>query len=324
MAGRKKTILDEVETVESAVAAELTQSNNLNKPGSTAKTTGAKKTAVTEETEKPEKTTKTKKAAATEETAKTARTKKTTNAEKDSEQKKADKSEKTTRGTKKVKTEKTAQTEKPDKPEKATRTKKTTKTGKTPETEKTDEPDKVITADKVTVIDDVDDIVEYIQPISLEALKARYAAAEEDETIRSEGFELAKKSGLVRRARPEETSFDYYSVPATKDDIRTDVDSSLSGNFDSTKSEFDADTVSFEDIVTDEKPQPKVTPPVSREAIQATGNRYGYDTHTTVIYVDESADDGIRRNSEDELTGAFASDSNKHKRRKFPWLRKRK
>ena len=298
MAGRKKTILDEVETVESAVAAELTQSNNLNKPDSTSKTKKAKTAAVTEETEKPEKTTKTKKAAVTEETTKktkTTKTKKSTKTKKDSEQEQTDKTEKTV----------IPQTVVSDKPEKA------------PEAEV------VILTDAVTVIDDTDDITDYIQPSSLEALKARYGAAEEDEQIRNEGFELAKKSSLVRRPRPEETSFDYYSVPTASEDISTNVDSSLSETFDSTKSEFDADTVSFEDIATDKKTMPATNPPVSTEAIRATGNRYGYDTHTTVIYYDESTDDGIQRNTEDALTSAFTADD-KRKRRIFPWLRKRK
>ena len=317
MAGRKKTILDEVETVESAVAAELTQSNNLNKPGNTAKTTRTKKTAVTEEAEQPKKTTRTKKVAETEETTKTAKTTKTgkaTKAKNESEPEQSDKVEKVTKTRKTAKADKTETT---DAPEKVTKTRKNAKTEKAPEAEA------VVLTDTVAVTDATDDIVEYIQPSSLEALKARYGAAEEDEQIRNEGFELAKKSGLVRRPHPEETSFDYYSVPTASEDITTNVDISLSEAFDSTKSAHDADTVSFEDIATDKKPQPAVNPPVSQEAIRATGNRYGYDTHTTVIYYDESTDDGIQRNTEDELTSAFTTDS-KRKRRIFPWLRKRK
>ncbi len=323
MAGRKKTILDEVETVESAVAAELTQSNNLNKPGSTAKTTRTKKTAVTEEAEQPKKTTRTKKVAETEETTKTAKntqTGKATKAKNESEPEQSDKVEKVTKTRKTAKADKAETT---DAPKKVTKTRKNAKTEKAPEAEAVVVTDTVILTDTVTVTDKADDIVEYIQPSSLEALKARYGAAEEDEQIRNEGFELAKKSGLVRRPHPEETSFDYYSVPTASEDITTNVDISLSEAFDSTKSAHDADTVSFEDIATDKKPQPAVNPPVSQEAIRATGNRYGYDTHTTVIYYDESTDDGIQRNTEDELTSAFTTDS-KRKRRIFPWLRKRK
>lgn len=178
-----------------------------------------------------------------------------------------------------------------------------------------------------------DDLVEYIQPSSLDILRARYGEAEEDESIRSEGFELAKKSGLVRRQKPEDAPYGYYGVPTARDEIRTDVDSPLSQVFDTTRSDFDSDTVSFSDIdvepvatTEDEEssiPTEVVTQPVSQEVIKATGNRYGFDTHTTVIYYDESADDGIRRNTEDELNSAFTPDGAK-KRRRFPWLQKRK
>lgn len=333
MAGRKKTILDEVEVIESAVAAELTRSNNLNKPDTTEKAEKVditveaekvekvKKAVKTAETAEAEKAVKTKKTAETEKAVKTKKTAETEKAVKTGKTAKTEKAEKTTRTTKTTKAANSAKTET------ATKTKKTTKAVKEetlPEIIVPDQEVRTEIIEKIEPIPVVDDISEYIQPNSLEALKARYAAVEEDEQIRNEGFELATKSGLIKRPRPEETSFEYHSAPASKDDIRTDVDSSLSAVFDSTKSEFDADTVSFEDITTNKKNELIITPPVSPETIRATGNRYGYDTHTTVIYVDESADDGIRRNSETELTSAFTEDIDKQKRRKFPWSRKRK
>lgn len=180
-----------------------------------------------------------------------------------------------------------------------------------------------------------DDIVEYIQPSSLELLKARYAAVEEDESIRNEGFELAKKGGLIKKSRPENTAFEYFSTPVSpKDEIRTDVDSPLSQVFDVTKSEFDADTASFGDI---DFEKPEVTEPETIEvrtaseetsaaapAVNSTvNNRYGYDTHTRVIYYDESAEDGIKRNSEDELSSAFNDDTASKRRFGF-WKKKRK
>ena len=61
MAEKKKTILDEVEAIESAVAAKLTESKNLIRPKRTVKTAAAEKTAEAEKTVKTEKTTKTKK-----------------------------------------------------------------------------------------------------------------------------------------------------------------------------------------------------------------------------------------------------------------------
>ncbi len=205
---------------------------------------------------------------------------------------------------------------------------------------------------------EVDDIAEYIQPSNLEMLKARYAAVDEDEQIRNESFEPVKKSGLIRKVRPESTIFGYYSSPVSpKDEIRTDVSSPLSQVFDETKTQYDADTVSFSDIELEvkpeekevatqtvpEKPQPKkrgrprkvileVTQPTTEKteetaetetpAPPTVNNRYNFDTHTTVIYVDESADDGIKRNSEDELSAAF-EDNNHKKRRRLPWSAKR-
>lgn len=179
-----------------------------------------------------------------------------------------------------------------------------------------------------------DDIVEYIQPSSLELLKARYAAAEEDESIRNEGFELVKKGGLIKKSRPENTAFDYYSAPVLpKDEIRTDVNSPLSQVFDVTKSEFDADTASFGDIDFEENEKKASELTVSEKsselseekpALNSTvNNRYGFDTHTRVIYYDESADDGIKRNSEDELSSAFTDDTTSRRRFGF-WKKKRK
>lgn len=213
-----------------------------------------------------------------------------------------------------------------------------------------------------------DNIVEYIQPSNLERLKARYAAVEEDESIRSEGFELAKKSGLVKKQRPESTAFDYLAAPVNpRDEIRTGINSPLSQVFDSTKSEFDADIASFSDIninkpkteITEEPkpevkeeptpevkpeeppkrkrgrprknplpPEPKVEEPAPEptpvEPPPTINNRYGFDTHTRVIFVDESADDGIKRNSDEELSSAFVDEVNTKKRRLSFWSRKKK
>ncbi|MBO5421620.1 MAG: hypothetical protein J6A67_06730 [Clostridia bacterium] len=196
-----------------------------------------------------------------------------------------------------------------------------------------------------------DDIIEYIQPSNLERLKARYAAIEEDESIRNEGFELAKK-----KQRPEGNAFDYLAAPVNpRDEIRTDVNSPLSRVFNETRSEFDADIASFADITVnapkpvvkeEEKPEPPTEPPKRKrgrprknpvvpveekkeepaptEPPPTINNRYGFDTHTRVIYIDESADDGIKRNSEEELFQAFTDDMITKKRRLFPWSRKKK
>lgn len=279
---------------------------------------------------------------------------------------------------------------------------------------------------------------EYIQPSSLELLKARYGAIEEDEDIRNEGFELAPRAGLIIKQRPESGVYGYFSGPVNpNDEIRTDVDSPLSKVFDETRSKFDSDTVAFSDIsfeqkkkdaevkaektaeeveapkkrrstkkaeetaAVEEKPKrtrttkkveetaeveekpkrtrltkkaeenveveekpkrtrstkkaeenvevkekPKrtrttkkivesveeITPeaPAEEKAEEEEAppriinNRYGFDTHTRVIYVDESADDGIKRNTEEELTSFFEPESNKKKRGLFAWLQRKK
>lgn len=269
---------------------------------------------------------------------------------------------------------------------------------------------------------------ENIQPSSLDLLKARYGAIEEDENIKNEGFELAKKSGLIRKQRPESQIYGYFSGPVNpRDEIRTDVNSPLSQVFDVTRSEFDSDAVSFSDIsfeqekkdaeikaeeapvevempkrkrttkaaeeaaVVEEKPKrtrttktaedvtlaeekpkrtrttkaaeaeekPKKTrttkttakAEVTEEKPKRTAkkltevvgeidsnisieepappppvinNRYGFDTHTRVIYIDESADDGIQRNSEEELSSLFNPANSSKKRRRLPWLRRKK
>lgn len=290
---------------------------------------------------------------------------------------------------------------------------------------------------------------------SLDSLKARYDTAEENEEIRNDGFELAKKSGLIRKQRPESQIYGYFSGPVNpKDEIRTDVDSPLAQVFDSTRSDYDSNAVSFSDIsleqekkdaeakaedapaevekpkrkrttkasaeaaVTEEKPKkarttkkaaeeavaedkpkktrttkkateeaatteekPKrtrTTKKVTEEAVTAEdkpkrtktakkateqtdavatesveieetkkltelvgeieteipietpapvpviNNRYGFDTHTRVIYIDESAEDGIQRNSDEELSSLFDSNNSKKKRGLFSWLRKKK
>lgn len=108
-----------------------------------------------------------------------------------------------------------------------------------------------------------DDLVDYIQENSLEALKRRFGAAEEDETIRNEGFELAKRGGLVRKPRPENTLEFSEGKINSKDDIKTDSESELSKVFDSARSEHDSDAVSFSDF--DEAPiseaEKKADPP---------------------------------------------------------------
>lgn len=205
-----------------------------------------------------------------------------------------------------------------------------------------------------------DDLVDYIQVNSLEALKARFSEAEEDENIRSEGFELAKKGGLIRKPHPNEESVMPYMSQniSPKDDIPAEKSSELSSVFEATKSEHDSDNVLFSEldinapsvqpeIKTEEKAEEKKSEeptseeppkkkrgrprknPLSEEApaeppkeekeqnkkTEAEAVKKDddseyvltpkYNTHTEIIYVDESLDDGIKRNSDEELEALF-------------------
>ena len=165
-----------------------------------------------------------------------------------------------------------------------------------------------------------DDIVEYIQENSLEALKARFGTAEEDESIRNEGFELATSGGLFIKPRPENL-YQYAAGEVNpKEDISTDSESELSKVFESTKSEHDNDNVTFGDLEigkpetkaeeTTEKPAEE--PESDEEEIQIVKK---YNTHTKVIFSDENLDDGIKRNSDSELEDFFTNEEKGRKRR---------
>lgn len=98
-----------------------------------------------------------------------------------------------------------------------------------------------------------DDIVEYIEGKNLSDLKARYTAAEEDENIRSEGFELAQKSGVFKRIRPSGYNYGYGPQAINpRDEIKSATVSPLSHFFDSAQSEYDNDNVSFKEINIDD------------------------------------------------------------------------
>ena len=184
---------------------------------------------------------------------------------------------------------------------------------------------------------DDDDITEYIQVNSLDALKARFGSAEEDENIRNQGFELAKPSGLIRKPRPE-SSVVFADTNIEKNDINTDTDTELSKVFDSAKSEHDNDNVTFSDLklsgTTEKNEEPKNNPvkPVEKKTKtvvvdedsdeEVTQIVRKYNTHTKVIFTDESLDDGIKRNSDSELEGLF--DNAEKGRKSRLWSRRKK
>lgn len=211
-----------------------------------------------------------------------------------------------------------------------------------------------------------DDLVDYIQVNSLEALKARFGAAEEDESIRNEGFELAKKGGLVRKPRPDEIEMPYLDMNTpVRDDVPTDTGSELSKMFENAKSEHDSDNVMFSDLdINSEKRKPEEkteaaksteTKPAEEVPAEPPKRKRGrprknplppenpeekkqesepksiavesiipakYDTHTEIIFIDESLDDGIKRNSETELESLF--NNNEKGKVSRLWNRKKK
>lgn len=210
-----------------------------------------------------------------------------------------------------------------------------------------------------------DDLAEYV-PSNLQALMARFGVAEEDESIRNEGFKLAEKGGLIKKPRPNDTTSYYMSGHIdSRDDISTEADSELSRVFDSAKSQHDSDNVYFGDLdisktetAAAEEPKPqeaeteknetaaeppkkkrgrprknplpeeipvqeeKISEPEPQKNVEAETTEVvkKYNTHTKVIFVDDSLDDGIKRNSDDELEAVFKEESG---RRKL-WSRKRK
>lgn len=187
---------------------------------------------------------------------------------------------------------------------------------------------------------DDDDITEYIHVNSLDALKARFGSAEEDESIRNQGFELAKPSGLIRKNRPE-NNIEFSDTNINKDDIKTDADTELSKVFDSARSGHDNDNVAFSDLKLNTQPKGKDNIPDTEQTQDKSTERKTktvivdedsdeevtqivrkFNTHTKVIFSDESLDDGIKRNSDSELEGLF---DNAEKGRKFKlWSRKKK
>lgn len=208
-----------------------------------------------------------------------------------------------------------------------------------------------------------DDIIGYIQPGSLESLKSRFSAAEEDESIRREGFELARKSGLIVKKRPE-SSFPYDAAPVKKrDDIVVDPLNGGVSSFEEARSSLTGVDVDFTEIVLDspglsvssstdaavpsdntssvaeEPPKPKkrgrprkiksepktdtdenISSETSEgsagtfsENMASSGNKYGYNTHTRVIYTDDEPEDGIVRNDNDEIESLLMSEKKKRR-----------
>lgn len=150
-------------------------------------------------------------------------------------------------------------------------------------------------------VDENDDITEYITDGSFEALKKRFGEAEEDESIRNEDFNPYISGAKVSKHLQND---DLRSSPSFKNDIIPDnAPSSLAKEFGSAESAFDNDAISFDEIsldLFDDTSKDESTEDIDKDK--------RYNTNTRVIYVDDNTDDGIKRNTDIEVSDVFKSD----------------
>lgn len=149
--------------------------------------------------------------------------------------------------------------------------------------------------------DENDDITEYITDSSFEALKKRFAAAEEDQSIRDEDFNPL----IAGKASKKNAVDELRSAPSFKKEIiDPETPIALAHEFGSADSEFDNDAISFGDIDIDLDSLGSLVDEENKEIDRSEE----YNTNTRVIYVDENADDGIKRNTDTEVTDVFFPD----------------
>lgn len=148
--------------------------------------------------------------------------------------------------------------------------------------------------------DENDDITEYLTDSSFEELKKRFAEAEEDENIRNEDFNPLSSS----KASKKGTEDDIRSNPSFKKDIiNSESPITLASEFGSADSDYDNDAISFEDISIDLDSLGSL---VSDDSSNEIDRSEKYDTNTRVIYIDENANDGIKRNTDLEVSDVFS------------------
>lgn len=160
-----------------------------------------------------------------------------------------------------------------------------------------------VNSDLVPILpDENDDITEYLTDSSFESLKKRFAAAEEDQSIRDEDFNPL----IAGKATKKAVEDGLRSAPSFKKDIiESNKQIPLAQEFGSADSEFDNDAISFGEIDIDLD---------SFESLIVNGERKDidrseeYNTNTRVIFVDEDTDDGIKRNTDTEVTDVFFPD----------------
>lgn len=148
-----------------------------------------------------------------------------------------------------------------------------------------------------------DDITDYIQDKSFDDLVKRFGAADEDESIRNEDFNPL----VMGKASKKNEQDDFRSVPSFKADPITSVATiSTKSAFGTAQSEFDNDAVSFDDIDIGSLGDIVNTEEEKDEDVPESDPTY--DTNTRVVYLDENADDGIKRNTDLEVSSVFTPD----------------
>ncbi len=148
--------------------------------------------------------------------------------------------------------------------------------------------------------DENDDITEYLTGSSFEKLKNRFAEAEEDESIRNEDFNPLTSGKATKKG----TDDDIRSNPSFKKDVfDSEISISLASEFGSADSAYDNDAISFGDINID---LDSLGALVSDDSDIEIDRNEKYNTNTRVIYIDENADDGIKRNTDLEVSDVFS------------------
>ena len=146
-----------------------------------------------------------------------------------------------------------------------------------------------------------DDITEYIQTKSFNDLVARFGTAEEDESIRNEDFNPLVSGRMAKKSN----SSDMPNTPAKKDMILDGTDNPipLQNEFGLADSVFDNDAISFDDIDIGDF---EVIESELDKSLNKPAN--GFNTNTRVVYLDKSVNDGITRNSDEDVSSVFTPD----------------
>jgi len=162
--------------------------------------------------------------------------------------------------------------------------------------------DPVIVPDAALALEN-DDITDYIQDKSFDDLVKRFGTADEDESIRNEDFNPLVMGKVSKKNEQDE----FRSAPSFKADPITSVATiSTKSAFGTAQSEFDNDAVSFDDI--DIGSLGDIVNAEEEKAENAAESDPTYNTNTRVVYLNESADDGIKRNTDLEVSSVFTPD----------------